>query len=272
MRSTSGRANRIFLQRAGIAGGRCGFDGLRVLVRAFGALPYENLTKIIKASRGYAAEARFRMPEELVEDWVAHNTGGTCYSLTYTFYEILADNGFMPELVIGDMPFGPNMHCALVVPLDGVRYLVDPGYLLTEPQPIPPRATNWIVTPMNEILLEHHSKPRLLTLYTRRNGQVKWRYRLRLEPVSEKEFMRHWDHSFEMPMMHQILITQNTEAGQIYLHNRRLQRITRDQRAVDRFDCGLEEIVHQQFGMARPVVEEALAIINQERNRANHAK
>jgi len=125
-------AVRLFRRRYNILSGRRPDEILlQNILAGFANLPYENLSKIIKFHRHGAHEAeRLRLPEEVIEDHLRRRLGGTCFSLTFFLQAILLHHGFTCYIVMADMRAGKNIHGAMIVWLNGVKHLVDPGYLL----------------------------------------------------------------------------------------------------------------------------------------------
>src|SRR4030042_6413676 len=106
---------------------------LNEIVQKFSRIPYENITKIINSYEIPDQDARLRYPEEIIEEHIKLAAGGTCFSLVYYLSRILEELEFSCKTCMADMNYGANIHCAIVVSMNGEEFLVDPGYLLTEP-------------------------------------------------------------------------------------------------------------------------------------------
>src|SRR5262249_39781022 len=110
---------------------------LERIARAFAALPYENVTKILKQARSNSARASLRDAGEVFGDHLRWGTGGTCFSLCNALLKLLESAGFDAFIAMADMHYGKDIHCAVVVRLDDSRFLLDPGYLLHQPIRLP---------------------------------------------------------------------------------------------------------------------------------------
>ena len=55
---------------------------LNRVTACFKCIPYENLTKILKADSVVSARSAMRYPDEVIGDFLRWGTGGTCFSLT----------------------------------------------------------------------------------------------------------------------------------------------------------------------------------------------
>lgn len=118
---------------------RATLDFLSELLQHFARIPYENISKIINLHESLDWDLpKLRLPETVISQHIDFRLGGTCFSLTFYLQTILAHSGFTCYPVMADMRAGKNIHCCLIVILDSVKYLVDPGYLLTRPMALNP--------------------------------------------------------------------------------------------------------------------------------------
>ena len=244
------------------------FDLLREIVTHYAALPYENITKIIKKFTVPDPARRLRGPREVVNGFVERGTGGTCFSLTFCLGNILTSSGFACYPVMADMK-RPNIHSALVVEMDGERFLVDPGYLLVEPVRLT-RDVERIETPFGLVELRPRERDRY-DLFTITGSEIKgperkWRYRVKTTPVSEALFMRYWQESFSLPMMNSILLTRLTNEGHVYVKNHHLRIRSSEGRRNENIRSRLEERIEREFGIPRSLVAEAHEYIERVRS------
>jgi arylamine N-acetyltransferase len=199
-------------------------------------------------------EERLRLPGEVMNGFVERHTGGTCFSLTYCLGSILQGSGFRCYPVMADMK-RPNIHCALVVLIDGRRYLVDPGYLLGEPAELTDRPVT-IGTSFGTVDLRPRSGTRY-DLYTIAGNERKWRYRLKAAPVPKPLFMRYWQESFSLPMMNSLQLTRLTEKGHLYIRNHHLRLRKGDRKVNENIRSTLETRIEREFGIPAEVTSEA---------------
>lgn len=240
-----------FRQRYGVVRDIADLHKLQQVSLAYAHLPYENVTKILKEARSAGSGMKLRPPGEVLEDHLRWGTGGTCFSLCNTLRELLRQSRFDCWIAMGDMHYGENIHCAVVVRLGEDRYLLDPGYLLHDPVALPggrggppspnqPRVGLEIrhQTRMNTILLRSEEEG-IVSLYTLESGQLKWRYRLRIGEVPEEEFIRHWIRSFSLNTMENVMLSRLDVSGRLYFRKDRLERVgpgNRERKKVTSWD------------------------------------
>lgn len=229
---------------------------------AFARLPYENLTKIIKASASGSIEEARRPPAEVVADHIALGAGGTCFALTATLLHLIRALGWRAEPLLADRPYGPDTHCAVIVWIDGTPHLLDPGYLITSPVPLPATGELRLRTAFNQIVLKAQHGGEQVELHTVQQGQQSLRLTFTTSPVDHGEFLRAWDASFDWDMMNYPLLTRVAAGRQLYLNKNRLQ--VRTVADVERAEIAPERLVERiatEFGIAPEVAARALAVL-----------
>ena len=241
------------------------------LVRAFAQLPYENLTKIIKNSRERDPTRKLRMPDEVIEEHIRYGTGGTCFSLTFTLQQILEGCGFECYPVMADRSYGPDTHCALIVLLQGQKFLVDPGFLLSRPLPLTQDPIAAYKFPANLVQLEkseleHPTRAvsgyRVCTL----NGSgKKWRYTLKERPISAEEFREHWLRSFSWNMMNSLLVTRVMNQNQLYLRDDYLQITGEGEKNKRKIRTDYARVLSGIFGIPEEIILEAQHVVQQQK-------
>lgn len=235
---------------------------LKQIATAFSHLPYENVTKILKQARNSGSESCLRKTGEVLEDHLKWNTGGTCFSLCNSLLEVLVQNGFNAFVAMGDMHYGPNIHCAVIVRLPLQSFLLDPGYLLHQPIALPSEGAEISIrTPMNTIFL-HSEGDRNYSLYTEEAGQKKWRYRLRAFPVERPEFEKHWICSFSLNSMETLLLSRVVDQNRIYFRKDRLEKVSHLSREKSIVTPGESALLSSVFGLPADMIEMARAALN----------
>lgn len=262
-----------FLRHHGIAPSRrAGVETLREILAGFAHLPYENLSKIIKFNRHGGNETeRLRLPEEVIEDHLAWHLGGTCFSLTFFLQAILVHHGFVCYIVMGDMRAGRDIHCAMVVILDGIKYLVDPGYLLRQPMALDPAKPRLYHTEFTGVELRFDLLAQTYEVFTFNRQEMKWRYRFADRPTPAEEFLRHWQASFHRNSMHGLCLTRATADELIFIHKDFMRVTSLEGKRNVPIKRNYHETIHQLFGIAPEYVEQALAALreNMARERRN---
>jgi arylamine N-acetyltransferase len=234
---------------------------LTQIARAFSNLPYENVTKILKEARSTSVHQKLRGAEEVLQDHLRWNTGGTCFSLCNALASVLRNSGYAPFIAMGDMHYGLNIHCAVIVPLNDQRYLIDPGYLLHEPIPLPEPGMQTVQkTVMNSITIRHEDTT-TFSLFTLESGQLKWRYRLHATAVSSEEFERHWIHSFSLNSMEHVTLSRLSDDGRIYFRKGRLEKVNEIERVKSSFSDSTAGELSRIFGVPADLISNARDIL-----------
>ena len=220
-------------------------------------ITYENLTKIIRLEQTGSATGARKLDDSDQNDIDSWMGGGTCFSMTWHLYQTLTDMGFKPRLVMGHKRKERNIHCALILPdpdsslttnhqplttplsseiplsatvgsdlIAQSSYLLDPGYLIFDPLPMPlpqPFGTGEAFFPLapNCVRLV---RPTLesMELWTGGAGApMKLRFEYPVEGVSVEEFKHHWNESFYREMMtYPVLNRLDREKGVQYYYQK----------------------------------------------------
>ncbi|OQA62333.1 MAG: N-acetyltransferase [bacterium ADurb.Bin270] len=241
---------RDFLKLTGARGVRPDLEGLKFLARLFHRMPYENLTKIARFAEVSDPELRPRMPDIVLAEHMEYGAGGTCFSLTYFFDQILTGLGYETIRVFCDRSYGPDTHCALIVSLGSDRYLVDPGYLMEAPVRVPKTGYASQSGRSGKIFLERLGETSQLLLVTESAEKRRVRYKLKDVAVEESLFLKKWIDSFEWAMMRHISISVQTGDGIIFLRDGVLRKNTADEKKQDRLSTGIAQRIEKEFGIS----------------------
>lgn len=222
-------------------------------------ITYENLTKIIRLEQTGSATGARKLDDSDQNDIDSWMGGGTCFSMTWHLYQALTDMGFKPRLVMGHKRKERNIHCALILPdpddsvvtpgqlfstnvtptsvpgsplsslvssLSSNSFLLDPGYLIFDPLPMPlpqPFGTGEAFFPLSPNCVRL-VRPTLesMELWTGGAGApMKLRFEYPVEGVSVEEFKHHWNESFYREMMtYPVLNRLDREKGVQYYYQK----------------------------------------------------
>ncbi|MBR6854027.1 MAG: hypothetical protein IKN03_01280 [Fibrobacter sp.] len=222
-------------------------------------ITYENFTKIIRLEQTGSATGARKLDDSDQNDIDSWMGGGTCFSMTWHLYQALTDMGFKPRLVMGHKRKERNIHCALILPdpddsvvtpgqlfstnvtptsvpgsplsslvsrLSSNSYLLDPGYLIFDPLPMPlpqPFGTGEAFFPLSPNCVRL-VRPTLesMELWTGGAGApMKLRFEYPVEGVSVEEFKHHWNESFYREMMtYPVLNRLDREKGVQYYYQK----------------------------------------------------
>lgn len=89
------------------------------------AVPWESVSRIAARFAGVGTYPRW--PETFWEQAITQGTGGTCFESNYAFFTLLRHLGYEGYLTINNMGTMTGCHTAIVIQLDGERWLVDAG-------------------------------------------------------------------------------------------------------------------------------------------------
>jgi hypothetical protein len=172
--------------------------------------------------------------------------------------DLLTSCGFESFIAMGDMHYGANIHCAVVVRLQQDSYLLDPGYLLHQPIRLPEIQVR-IATPMNTVIVKNEGAYNF-SLFTEENGTIKWRYLLKALPVSREEFERHWNHSFSLNSMEAVILTRANHNGRLYYRKDRMELVQPHQRTKQKITRNDHQTLAQAFGLPADLIAQAQSL------------
>ena len=230
---------------------------------SFSKIPYENLTKIIKNNLIKNPKKAKRLPGEVMSDHFQYGSGGTCFSLTQLYLEIVRGIGWQAEPILADRKYGLDTHCALLIWIEDRPYLLDPGYLITRPIPLDLKEETIFKTKFNNIILKPHKSKNKLDLWTEWNNNKTYRLTFKTDPVDGSQFNQVWEQSFDWDMMQYPILTRVNQEKQLYLQKNRMQVRTFDQ--VKREEISPEHLtqkLHQEFGLDQSLIHKAFQILN----------
>jgi arylamine N-acetyltransferase len=254
---------RQFLKVHGVDGIQSPVEMLTEVARAFSRLPFENLTKIIKYAGAGRVEAARRTPGEVLGDHWKLGAGGTCFALTSAMLHLVRALGFQAEPILANRRYGDDTHSALLVWIDGKPHLLDPGYLIVKPLPIPTAGEVRIATPFNQLILRTQGGGAKVELHTLQEKRTTYRLTFKAAPVDAGEFLRAWDASFEADMMGYPVLSRLVGDQQVYFQKKHLLIRGADQTKTSEVppDRMIAEIA-RHFQIAPSVITEALVTLN----------
>lgn len=102
---------------------------LQELIAAYcRTVPWESVSRIVKKARTTNPENCFRGEEEFWLSAFENGTGGTCYESNWAFFHLLKALGYEGYLTINAVRDKSSNHAAIVVLIDGCKYIADVGY------------------------------------------------------------------------------------------------------------------------------------------------
>ena len=109
--------------------------GLRALYAAWCRhVPFDNIRKMTALRRTHRIPLPGMVADDFFTHWLAHGTGGTCWTSSNALYELFAAAGFPARRRLGAMrDAGITNHGTVTVLLEGQTWLVDSSMLTNEP-------------------------------------------------------------------------------------------------------------------------------------------
>jgi len=112
-------------------------EGLGQLTRAqVRTVPFESITSILRRAAHPFGPVPGLDTDALLQAWVDRRGGGVCFEVVATFLRVLRSFGFQARPINAQISW-PGSHQALIVDLEGSRYLVDVGNGAPFLDPIP---------------------------------------------------------------------------------------------------------------------------------------
>jgi hypothetical protein len=164
---------------------------------------------------------------------------------------------------MGDMRAGKNVHCAMVIMLDGINYLVDPGYLLRQPMALDPNQPRLYHTEFTGVELRFDSPTAAYNIFTFNRQELKWRYRFADRPTPPDEFLQHWQASFHRNSMNGLCLTRTTADELIFIRKDFMRLINLGGKRNVPIKKNYHATIQQLFGIAPAYVEQALAALRE---------
>ncbi|MCP4423404.1 MAG: arylamine N-acetyltransferase [Chloroflexi bacterium] len=171
---------QTILSRLGVIAAPPTLSFLEALVNAYvRAVPWETVFRIVKRARVKETAVCPRWPDEFWTDNLERGGGGTCFESNYAFFSLLRALGYSGYLTVNNMGDSIGCHTAIILIVDGMKWLVDAGYPLYAPIPISSRGVmrratafmNYAVYPdgekMYQVKQRPHPKPNAFTLIDR---------------------------------------------------------------------------------------------------------
>lgn len=105
-------------------------------------VPWESAVRIVKRAQTNELEACPRWPGEFWQDHLQRGGGGTCFESNYAFFSLLLTLGYEGYLTINNMGDSIGCHTAIIILIDGQKWLVDAGFPLYAALPFSPEGVS----------------------------------------------------------------------------------------------------------------------------------
>lgn len=230
-------------------------------------VPFENVTKLLRAARAGRADAARRRPVEFWEDHLRWGTGGTCFSATSAFRWLLRRFGFRVRTLFCHLPaHAPRAHTALLVETTSGPCLTDVGYALPAPVPLPRRDAIRRRTPWYDVEIRRGPGGELLVFSADDRG-TRFRYRFKPVGVGAAAFREAWLETLrpDARLMRRLALGKLRDGTRtLYAEPGHLVVLSRsDQRRVEIGEPRARRLA-ECFGLPEDLIAEALDLLRGE--------
>jgi hypothetical protein len=234
------------------------------IAQAFSQIPYENLTKILKANSVVSTSSAIRDPDECLKNYLEWGTGGTCFSLTGAMVAVFDALGIEAYPILADRHYGSDTHCGLVCYNSaGQLLLLDPGFLLCKPVIAPQFEPISFDNGFNRTELVPRNAGLLVELHTIVKNNRKHRLTFKMTPVSDGAFRLAWEQSFAFEMMTYPVSTRVIDGAHHYLQGNMLSiRNAEKNIRIKLSSKELLEYMSGSLGIRKDITTKALEIVD----------
>jgi arylamine N-acetyltransferase len=175
---------------------------LRALVAAYTRrVPWESASRIARRLHTLDTALCPRWPAEFWQEAAQRGSGGTCFESNYAFFDLLRSLGYQGYLTINDMQEAQACHTAIILEIDGGRWLADVGLPLYAPLSIDPERSTHTDSPFHTYRLtpegndhytvrrDRHPKPYAYTLIDIPVDEAAYRHATIADYGSEGHFL-----------------------------------------------------------------------------------
>ncbi|MCY3831824.1 MAG: arylamine N-acetyltransferase [Chloroflexi bacterium] len=240
---------------------------LRLLVERYTqTVPWESASRIVRRARLAESADCIVLGEAFWHEHLVHGAGGTCYESNYSFFALLRQLGYNGYLTINDIGGAVGCHSAIVVLLDGGKFLVDVGFPVHVVLPIDPHGQTSADSPIMNYSLEKEAG----NLYRlRRDPPMRTDgFLLHDEPVGDADYRAIATHDYR-PDGGQFLdaiVIQKVVGGQLWrfhsdLRPYVLQQFVEGERRDHDISADVAGGLADCFGIAREILSAAMAAL-----------
>lgn len=229
-------------------------------------LPWESASRIVRRAR-YSEPADYALlGEAFWESHFAAGAGGTCYESNYAFFGLLLRLGYEGYLTINDMGASIGCHSAIVVLLDGRKFLVDVGFPLYTVIPIDEAQETRAECPVMKYRLSPQGGKRYL-LQRQSLARVHG-FTLHDAPVADADYRAIAIHDYRHDggqFLNEVVIHKVVGEQLWRFHSDVrpycLQQFVNGERRDHRIGDDPAAELAQKFGIARDLLAEAIAVV-----------
>lgn len=245
------------------------FPLLEALMAAYCChVPWESAFRIVRRAEKVATKDCPRWPEQFWQDALTQGGGGTCFESNYAFFALLQSLSYKGYLTINNMGDSIGCHTAIIILIDGQKWLVDAGLPLFALLPISSRG----VMHRTSQFLHYTVRPDGRNRYQiyRRPHPKHNAFTLIDEPVNDATYRAATEADYgENGLFLEFVIVNKILQGQHWRFNMsewpwRLNRFEWGKRFDTEIEGDPATFVANHFGMDTAVMQQAFALTEQD--------
>lgn len=187
-------------------------ESLQALYKAWSrCVGYDNVQKRVYYAEGRTGPFPNMDPNDFLNAWMKHGTGGSCWPSAEAWFQILLSLGFDVRRVAGQMlecddPMKPN-HGTVIATINSVEYAVDTGMVGEDPLPLIPG-------------IETASPNKAFGLWSTGKGDIWWRpghsrraiqYVTQFDPCTGPYFAERYEKTKEFSLFNDVLYVRRNK-------------------------------------------------------------
>ncbi len=142
------KLSQRILQKLGVEPSAPSISGLDALIAAYAAVvPWESASRLARAAAIPNQAERVCWAEQFWHNHLDFGSGGTCFESNFAFAALLNSLGYEGYLTINNMGKTVGCHTAIIVLIEGGKWLLDAGMPLYIPLPIDPHTPHKVHSP-----------------------------------------------------------------------------------------------------------------------------
>jgi hypothetical protein len=229
-------------------------------------VPWESAFRIVKRNETKTAVCS-RWPAEFWDDALTRGGGGTCFESNLAFFSLLRALGYDGYLTINNMGETIGCHTAIIIQLDGVKWLVDAGFPIYQPLEIYTQEVTQRSTPFMDYVVRPNGRSHYeieRTPHPERNA-----FTLIDKPVDAETYLSATTADYgEKGFFLDKVVINKVVNGRPYRFNSlesatQLVHFWQGERFVEQVDDDGGTAVAKHFAMDEHIVRKALKIVNQ---------
>ncbi len=242
-------------------------ETLQLLVARYTRIvPWESASRIARRARHESAADCAVLGAAFWQSHFDTGSGGTCYESNYAFWGLLRRLGYAGYLTINDMGENVGCHSAIVVWLDGQKWLVDVGLPLYAALPIPVSGASETDSPFFRYTMQAQTINRYAIL--REPHPQRDAFQLVDEPVADEMYRRATVRDYQPKtglFLQEVVINKVVDEQLWRFHSDVrplcLQQFVAGERQDQKLGDDPAAELAAKFGMSRDMLVEAMVIL-----------